>query len=82
MLSGGQKQRVAIARALLLQPKILMLDEPTSALDRENAENLATILLDLRNQGMGIVVATHDERFALQIGELTYHISDGSVKGG
>ena len=79
MLSGGQKQRVAIARALLLQPKILLLDEPTSALDRENTENLARILLDLRNQGVGIVVATHDEIFASQIVEQTYYINAGSI---
>lgn len=79
-LSGGQKQRVAIARAVLLQPKMLLLDEPTSALDRENTENLARLLLNLRNQGMGIVVATHDERFASQIGEQTYLINAGSAQ--
>ena len=78
-LSGGQKQRVAIARSLVTKPKILLLDEPTSALDPANTENLARILVDLRNQGTGIVVATHDEAFAAKIQERSYYLEAGSL---
>ena len=79
MLSGGQKQRVAIARAMLMQPGMLLLDEPTSALDPENVRLLARILLDLRDQAIGIVVVTHDEYFAKQIAEKTFFVEGGCI---
>lgn len=80
-LSGGQKQRVAVARAMLMQPGMLLLDEPTSALDQENGQILAKILIELRNQGTGIIVATHDESFAASIAEKVYIVDDGIITG-
>lgn len=65
-LSGGQKQRVAIARACMLSPKILCFDEPTSALDEKNAQDVLAIIHSLAQEGMGILIVTHDENFAKQ----------------
>ena len=71
-LSGGQQQRVAIARALVCNPSILLFDEPTSSLDPKSSENLAQVLRELRDQGKGIVISTHDMNFAAQVEERTY----------
>ncbi|MDO4757008.1 MAG: ATP-binding cassette domain-containing protein, partial [Parabacteroides sp.] len=59
-LSGGQKQRVAIARACMLEPSVLCFDEPTSALDAESRDQVVTLLKDLSNSGIIILVVTHD----------------------
>ncbi len=67
-LSGGQKQRAAIARACMLNPKILCFDEPTSALDSESIVSIIELIKDLANNGMGILIVTHDEVFADTIG--------------
>ncbi|MDN6293214.1 MAG: amino acid ABC transporter ATP-binding protein [Alkalibacterium gilvum] len=63
-LSGGQKQRVAIARALMLDPQIICLDEPTSALDYETADRFGELLKSVIKNDVGIVMITHDLRFA------------------
>ncbi|MBM6729283.1 amino acid ABC transporter ATP-binding protein [Limosilactobacillus ingluviei] len=68
-LSGGQKQRVAIARALAMKPKILCYDEPTSALDPQLRDEVATLLLKLKAQGMTQLVVTHDMDFAEKIAD-------------
>ena len=63
-LSGGQQQRVAIARALAMQPKIMLFDEPTSALDPEMITEVLDVMLDLAQEGMTMVVVTHEMGFA------------------
>lgn len=63
-LSGGQQQRVAIARALALNPRLLVLDEPSAALDEKNSHQLATILNQLADTGVMLLISTHDEIFA------------------
>lgn len=63
-LSGGERGRVAVARAVIRAPEILLLDEPTAALDRKSADHLGVTLQVLRTAGLGICVATHDERWA------------------
>ena len=59
-LSGGQQQRVAIARALAMEPKIMLFDEPTSALDPEMVGEVLSVMKDLANEGMTIMVVTHE----------------------
>lgn len=63
-LSGGQKQRVAIARAIVLKPAILCFDEPTSALDQNSINDVTNIISGLAKEGLGILIVTHDEKFA------------------
>lgn len=79
-LSGGQRQRAAIARYLALQPRFLLLDEPTSALDSANVAILGALLLELRDQGVGCIVATHDLHFAKHIADQILTL-DGGVLG-
>ena len=68
-LSGGQKQRVAIARALAMKPKILCYDEPTSALDPNLRDEVAKLILSLKEQGVTQLVVTHDIEFAKKIAD-------------
>ena len=63
-LSGGERARVALARAITRKPELLLLDEPTAALDETAAEHIGETLRGLRERGLGICLATHDERFA------------------
>lgn len=74
-LSGGQKQRVAIARACILQPSVLCFDEPTSALDVESIEQVTSIIKDL-SKDMAILIITHDETFAKNVGTKLIKIKD------
>lgn len=76
--SLGQQQRIAIARALALSPEYLLLDEATSALDWELTECVAQVLLDAKEQGLGLLVVTHDHRFAKVISAPVLRLENGS----
>jgi putative ABC transport system ATP-binding protein len=78
-LSGGQKQRVAIARALITKPQIILADEPTGALDSKTSIEVMQILKDLHQQGLTIVVVTHESGVAYQT-EKIIHIKDGIIE--
>ena len=78
-LSGGQKQRVAIARALAMQPEIMLFDEPTSALDPEMVGEVLDVMKDLANEGMTMVVVTHEMGFAKEVGTRVLFMDQGIV---
>jgi polar amino acid transport system ATP-binding protein len=77
-LSGGQQQRVAIARALSMQPKLMLFDEPTSALDPELVGEVLDVMRGLAEDGMTMVVVTHEMGFAREVGD-TLVFMDGGV---
>jgi polar amino acid transport system ATP-binding protein len=77
-LSGGQQQRVAIARALAMQPKLMLFDEPTSALDPELVGEVLDVMRGLAQEGMTMVVVTHEMGFAREVGD-TMVFMDGGV---
>jgi ABC-type polar amino acid transport system ATPase subunit len=78
-LSGGQQQRVAIARALSLDPKVMLFDEPTSALDPELVGEVLRVMHELADEGMTMVVVTHELGFAREIGDLNVFMDAGVV---
>ncbi|GAB2620787.1 amino acid ABC transporter ATP-binding protein [Streptomyces capparidis] len=78
-LSGGQQQRVAIARALAMQPKLMLFDEPTSALDPELVGEVLDVMRDLAEEGMTMVVVTHEMGFAREVGDALVFMDDGVV---
>lgn len=78
-LSGGQQQRVAIIRALAMQPEVLLLDEVTSALDPVLVGEVLSLLRDLKEQGMTMVVATHEMGFARETADRVIFLHDGTV---
>jgi polar amino acid transport system ATP-binding protein len=78
-LSGGQQQRVAIVRALANEPRLLLLDEITSALDPELVGEVLALIRELKDQGMTIVMATHEMAFARQAGDLVCFLHDGRL---
>ncbi|WP_322998511.1 amino acid ABC transporter ATP-binding protein [Castellaniella sp.] len=78
-LSGGQQQRVAIARALAPEPRVLLCDEPTSALDPGLAAEVVAVLGALAQEGMTMLMATHDLRLAAQIARQTVFLEDGAI---
>lgn len=78
-LSGGQKQRVAIARACMLNPAVLCFDEPTSALDEDTSQKISSIIKNLANQGMAIIVVTHDIKFSRDISDIILKLEDGKL---
>jgi ABC-type polar amino acid transport system ATPase subunit len=80
-LSGGEAQRVAIARALATNPPVLLLDEPTASLDPERRAELAEILRDLVSRGRTLVIATHDDDFAMAVGGRVLRMVDGRLTG-
>ncbi|MDZ5501059.1 amino acid ABC transporter ATP-binding protein [Enterococcus cecorum] len=74
-LSGGQKQRVAIARAMAMNPKVLAYDEPTSALDPGLSQQVADLILEMKEAGMTQIVVTHDLEFAKRIADQLYQVT-------
>lgn len=78
-LSGGQKQRVAIARALAMEPKALLFDEPTSALDPELVGEVLGVMQDLANDGMTMVVVTHEMKFAKEVADRIIMLNEGCI---
>jgi glutamate transport system ATP-binding protein len=78
-LSGGQQQRVAIARALAMDPKVILLDEPTSALDPEMINEVLEVMVDLANEGMTMIVVTHEMGFARKAADRVIFMADGEV---
>jgi polar amino acid transport system ATP-binding protein len=78
-LSGGQQQRVAIARSLAMSPKLMLLDEPTSALDPELVGEVLDVVKQLAQDGMTMVVVTHEMGFAREVGDQLVFMDDGVV---
>jgi glutamine transport system ATP-binding protein len=78
-LSGGQQQRVAIARALAVRPKVMLFDEPTSALDPELKQEVLTVMRALAQEGMTMVVVTHEMAFARQVGTRLIFMEHGKI---
>jgi ABC-type polar amino acid transport system ATPase subunit len=78
-LSGGQQQRVAIARALAMDPKLMLFDEPTSALDPELVGEVLQTMRQLADEGMTMVVVTHEMRFARQVADKVVLLADGVI---
>ena len=78
-LSGGQQQRVAIARALCMKPKALLFDEPTSALDPEMVNEVLDVMKELANEGMTMVVVTHEMGFACEVGDRMCFVDGGII---
>lgn len=78
-LSGGQKQRVAIARALAMKPQVMLFDEPTSALDPELVGEVLATMKELAEEGMTMVVVTHEMGFAREVGDRVIYMHDGKV---
>ncbi len=79
MLSGGQQQRVAIARALAMQPEIMLFDEPTSALDPEMVGEVLDVMVNLANEGMTMVVVTHEMGFAREVADRIIFMDHGQI---
>ena len=78
-LSGGQQQRVAIARALAMDPKLMLFDEPTSALDPELVGEVLDVMRKLADEGMTMVVVTHEMGFAREVGDSLVFMDDGQI---
>lgn len=78
-LSGGQQQRVAIARALAMEPKALLFDEPTSALDPELVGDVLAVMRELANEGMTMIVVTHEMGFAREVADRVIFMADGYI---
>ncbi|MFE8070868.1 amino acid ABC transporter ATP-binding protein [Marinobacteraceae bacterium S3BR75-40.1] len=78
-LSGGQQQRVAIARALAMEPKLMLFDEPTSALDPEMIGEVLDVMRELANEGMTMMVVTHEMGFAREVAHRVIYIHQGQI---
>lgn len=79
-LSGGQKQRAAIVRSLAMNPKVMLFDEPTSALDPEMVGEVLQVMKNLADEGMTMVVVTHEMGFAKEVGSKVLFIDDGIIQ--
>lgn len=79
MLSGGQKQRVAIVRALCMEPDVMLFDEPTSALDPEMVGEVLDVMKELANEGMTMIVVTHEMNFAREVANRVIFLDDGVI---
>ncbi|GCL66743.1 amino acid ABC transporter ATP-binding protein [Veillonella tobetsuensis] len=78
-LSGGQKQRVAIARALAMKPKVMLFDEPTSALDPEMVREVLDVMKSLADEGMTMVIVTHEMGFAKEVADRVLFVDGGLI---
>ena len=78
-LSGGQQQRVAIARALAMKPKVMLFDEPTSALDPEMVGEVLDVMRKLAEEGMTMVIVTHEMGFAREVGDRLLFVDEGKI---
>ena len=78
-LSGGQKQRIAIVRALCMEPEVMLFDEPTSALDPEMVGEVLEVMKALANEGMTMVVVTHEMGFAREVGDRVIFMDGGQI---
>ena len=78
-LSGGQKQRIAIVRALAMNPKVILFDEPTSALDPEMVGEVLQVMKELAEEGMTMVVVTHEMGFAREVGNRVLFMDEGKI---
>ena len=79
-LSGGQQQRVAIARALAMNPKVMLFDEPTSALDPETVGEVLTVMRKLANEGMTMIIVTHEMGFAKEVADRILFLHNGTIE--
>ena len=79
-LSGGQKQRVAIARSLCMNPKVILFDEPTSALDPLMVSEVLQVMKDVANQGITMVIVTHEMQFAHEISDTVVFMHEGKIE--
>ena len=78
-LSGGQKQRIAIARSLMMNPKVMLFDEPTSALDPEMVGEVLALMKELADEGMTMVIVTHEMGFAREVATRVMFMDDGKI---
>ncbi len=78
-LSGGQQQRVAIARSLCMSPEVMLFDEPTSALDPEMIKEVLDVMIDLAEEGMTMIVVTHEMGFAKSVADRVLFMDDGEI---
>ena len=78
-LSGGQKQRIAIARALAMNPEVMLFDEPTSALDPEMVGEVLNLMKQLAEDGMTMIVVTHEMGFAREVASRVMFMDDGKI---
>ena len=79
-LSGGQKQRIAIVRSLAMNPEVMLFDEPTSALDPEMVGEVLEVMKELAEEGMTMVVVTHEMGFAREVGTKVLFMDEGIIK--
>jgi polar amino acid transport system permease protein len=78
-LSGGQQQRVAIARALAMKPAVMLFDEPTSALDPELVNEVLKVITQLAEEGMTMVIVTHEMNFAFNVSDRVVYMESGEI---
>ena len=78
-LSGGQKQRIAIVRALMMEPEVMLFDEPTSALDPEMVGEVLAVMKSLANEGMTMLVVTHEMAFARDVSNRVVYMNNGVI---
>jgi ABC-type polar amino acid transport system ATPase subunit len=79
-LSGGQQQRVAIARALAMEPDVMLFDEPTSALDPEMIKEVLDVMRDLAQEGMTMLVVSHEMGFAREVADRVFFMNEGQIE--
>ena len=79
MISGGQKQRVAIVRALAMNPEVMLFDEPTSALDPEMVGEVLSLMHELADEGMTMIVVTHEMGFAKEVANRVLFMDEGVI---